>query len=166
MDLRVKSIISVAIAAMLYALVGKGPESIHTECQRRILVLGPGNESELDAGNWIILTPRSRLSTLDLSSRDYSIALLVVDSLENAKIAARLGMKNAEGAVLINELLLDRKHLKRTVALQEALDYAIYYRVLALRSSIESGKPLEPTTEKGMLIIFGLAADMVISTWL
>lgn len=159
MALKLKSIITASVTILMCVLIG---DKRHGRCdciKRRIMVLGPENESKLWTGDWIVLTSVTRLENIDLEGIEHhSIALLSVNSLENARIAAKLGMDDAEGAVFIAETSQGREGLKRTVAFQEALDYMVYHQIMLLKHSIESDKLLKLSAEK---IISFLIADIV-----
>lgn len=149
MAIKIRNIFSILISAILYSFFNMREEAGEPAeaSTGRLLVLSSDNLDDIREGNWVVSTDIAPTSEHSSFQKDYNFALLRVNSYENAKIAAKLGMRRADESVILknNKIIQNsvERPLKETVSFREALDYLIFYRILYFKRIIDANKSFE-----------------------
>lgn len=149
MAIKAKNIFSMLISLIIYYIF-----NIHEKNEfilkndRKILVLDHNNIDRLRTGNWVICTDISSVNfDMNESLKEHSIALLLVNNYNNAKIAAMLSLKNPNKTLIIEDdrIINDTSlsFMNKDISFKDVLDYMVFYQILCLKKHIESHRYLE-----------------------
>lgn len=150
MRLKIRNIFTILISAILYTFFYSKnnipPQLVETAT--RVVILNQENIDELQVGNWIVTTTIITPDISDLlGGSNYNLALLLVDNYENAKIAAKLGMKKANEVIFLknNKIInnSEEKKMRENISSGEVIDYLVFYRILHVKKMIETHKSFE-----------------------
>ncbi|ELA42808.1 uncharacterized protein VICG_00123 [Vittaforma corneae ATCC 50505] len=123
MSRRLRHVFSTLIGALLYLLF-KGPQDVLEESVfPSILVINEANFTNLKTGSWMVVTEKFKIDNLNMYTETPSnYGVLVVNSMNKARIAALLGLENPADFAIINNGVV----VNRTVS--QSIDFNVRFR--------------------------------------
>lgn len=104
-----------------------------------VKLLDSGDLDSLREGTWLIVTNRYNFGEAircDKESVNYGV--LIVNSMETAKIAALLGLTNPAGHVLVEDGQVGGHSIDGEVPIGKIIDYFVYYWAVGLSSILKA----------------------------
>jgi hypothetical protein len=156
MNKNFKHLLSTVLASLFYFIFRKDepieiPNLITTKC----IELDCDNFSNLLTGEWIVVTAKNGCKApLPFEINQENLAILNVNSMKTAELAARLGITNSKETVRISngEYVKKDKHFRidRPVNYSEIIDFYVFYWALDIKKMLSSEEKIETILDESV----------------
>lgn len=165
MNTKLRHWLSSLIGAAVYFLFRNEPEKQQEPPNSSVVVINESNISKLKSGSWVVVTEQFKAEDLKIcDDEEVSYGVLVVDSMEKAKIVAVLELKNPINLVEISNKFTTEKSanwiLDTNVPLEKIIDYFVYYWALKINHILKSSANFYDVVEEFAFSILQLLFEI------
>lgn len=166
MSRKVRHIFSTLLSALIY-FIFRVPTNLKKQPEHSsIKIIDEKNFNELRNGEWIIITDKFQFEDKTIYSDPFvNYGLLIVDSMNKAKIAALLGLQNPKNHIKIKNGVIisssSNKSMATTASFDKILDYFVYYWAIDLKKIFLSATGTGEVIENFSISILWLLAEIL-----